>query len=413
MIAKNDRLRLSADEWPFSHSLTPRYLNRFTGDGQLFPPLFRDLLFPLFCECMQPENTSGDARVLLVLSRYADIMRGAGHPWESPLAMAGVCSPARQQFYAHCVQVLGEIVNGAHRRPAEEASVHVTLEPQVSADYKPRLAALREEIAALQAKIDKQREPSHEEAAAKTSMAEEATTEAEAEADMAVEPEYAGHECLLVLLPLLTTSLRHARFAETKMAAISFLADLTQYLPDTVILQSVLPFLVNILDTASTITLSSTASTASTASTGEKYGCVVSHAIRAITAVLKRIHSLPHADFNVVTDYVIPAIARVQRTWVHQRSVTHRGGDLVQLTIAECLADLALSGKRLLNVAQREKITEACQRNQGKDEHEISVESGYREDMQRLRNSVKELLSFAMCADDEVPAVGTAGVCRA
>ena len=244
-------------------------------------------------------------------------------------------------------------------------------------------------------------------------MAEEATTEAEAEADMAVEPEYAGHECLLVLLPLLTTSLRHARFAETKMAAISFLADLTQYLSDTVILQSVLPFLVNILDTASTITLSSTASTASTASTGEKYGCVVSHAIRAITAVLKRIHSLPHADFNVVTDYVIPAIARVQRTWVHQRSVTHRGGDLVQLTIAECLADLALSGKRLLNVAQREKITEACQRNQGKDEHEISVESGYREDMQRLRNSVKELLSFAMCADDEVPAVGTAGVCRA
>ena len=194
------------------------------------------------------------------------------------------------------------------------------------------------------------------------------------------------------------------------MAAISFLADLTQYLPDTVILQSVLPFLVNILDTASTITLSSTASTAST---GEEYGCAVSHAIRAITAVLKRIHSLPHADFNVVTDYVIPAIARVQRTWVHQRSVTHRGGDLVQLTIAECLADLALSGKRLLNVAQREKITEACQRNQGKDEHEISVESGYREDMQRLRNSVKELLSFAMCADDEVPAVGTAGVCRA
>ena len=129
---------------------------------------------------------------------------------------------------------------------------------------------------------------------------------------------------------------------------------------------------------------------------------MVSHAIRAITAVLKRIHSLPHADFNVVTDYVIPAIARVQRTWAHRRSVTRSGGDLVQLTIAECLADLALSGKRLLNVAQREKMTEACQRNQGKAEGEIS----YREDIQRLRNSVKELLSFAMCADDEVPAVG-------
>lgn len=87
-----------------------------------------------------------------------------------------------------------------------------------------------------------------------------------------------------------------------------------------------------------------------------------------------------------------------------------REGDQVQLAIAECLADLALSGKRLLNVAQREKMREACQRNPDKKEEEISVESGYREDMQRLRNSVKELLSFAMCADDDMPAVGRADV---
>ena len=77
----------------------------------------------------------------------------------------------------------------------------------------------------------------------------------------------------------------------------------------------------------------------------------------------------------------------------------------MQLTVAECLADLALSGKRLLNVAQQEKMKEACQQNAGKEEEQISVESGYREDIHRLRRSVKDLLSYAMCDDDELPAV--------
>lgn len=79
----------------------------------------------------------------------------------------------------------------------------------------------------------------------------------------------------------------------------------------------------------------------------------------------------------------------------------------VQLTVAECLADLALSGKRLLNVAQQEKMKEACQQNVGKEEEQISVESGYREDIHRLRRSVKDLLSYAMCDDDELPAVAS------
>lgn len=82
MVAKNDRLRLSADELSSSFLLTRRYLNRFTGDGQLFPPLFRDLLFPLFRDCVKPENTSSDARILLVLSHYSEIMQCADSPRE-------------------------------------------------------------------------------------------------------------------------------------------------------------------------------------------------------------------------------------------------------------------------------------------------------------------------------------------
>ena len=98
--------------------------------------------------------------------------------------------------------------------------------------------------------------------------------------------------------------MHNARFAEAKMAAISFLADLTQYLDDSVILQRVLPFLVNVLTEAND---------GQFVKSETEYASVMSLAIRAITAVLKNIHSLPHSDFNLVTDYVLPAIARVQQ----------------------------------------------------------------------------------------------------
>ena len=78
----------------------------------------------------------------------------------------------------------------------------------------------------------------------------------------------------------------------------------------------------------------------------------------------------------------------------------------VALTLAECLTDIALSGKRLLNLAQKEKVKDALQRNPGVDAKEISVESNYREDMKKLRSSVKTLLMLAMSySDEEMPAV--------
>lgn len=55
----------------------------------------------------------------------------------------------------------------------------------------------------------------------------------------------------------------------------------------------------------------------------------------------------------------------------------------VALTLAECLTDIALAGKRLLNLAQKEMVKDALQRNPGVDPSEISVESNYRENMKR------------------------------
>lgn len=42
----------------------------------MFPLLLRDVVYPLFRECMLPENCSADSRILLVASKYSQIMRG-------------------------------------------------------------------------------------------------------------------------------------------------------------------------------------------------------------------------------------------------------------------------------------------------------------------------------------------------
>lgn len=80
---------------------------------------------------------------------------------------------------------------------------------------------------------------------------------------------------------------------------------------------------------------------------------------------------------------------------------------LVQLTVAECLADIALVGKRLLNLAQKEKLHEARARAGAQEEASVSVESNYREDMKRLRSKVHKLMEMAMSdPTDDMPAVG-------
>ena len=218
--------------------------------------------------------------------------------------MVGVQNKQRQAFYARYTELLSEVINGKPKEVRED-SVQVITQPLISTDYKRRFDQLHQGIEALQEKINQLRDTAHDEQNVKTPSVEvEAAPAQHCEEDVTLQASYEGRACLLVLLPLITSSMHNARFAEAKMAAISLLADLTQCLDDSVILQRVLPFLVNVLTEAND---------GQFVKSETEYASVMSLAIRAITAVLKNIHSLPHSDFNLVTDYVLPAIARVQQ----------------------------------------------------------------------------------------------------
>ena len=93
--------------------------------------------------------------------------------------------------------------------------------------------------------------------------------------------------------------------------------------------------------------------------------------------MLNCIHTLPRSDFNLVSTYILPAISAAQEKSDPRGSVTPRDDYQVKLTVAECLSDIALSGRRLLNVEQKEKIYEAQTQSQEADKTKISVASSY------------------------------------
>lgn len=123
--------------------------------------------------------------------------------------------------------------------------------------------------------------------------------------------------------------------------------------------------------------------------------------------MLNCIHTLPRSDFNLVSTYVLPAISAAQEKSDLRGLVSRRDDYQVKLTVAECLSDIALSGRRLLNAEQKEKIYEAQTRSQEADKTKISVASSYSEDIEQLRDSVRMCLLRALSdSDEESPAVG-------
>ena len=78
-----------------------------------------------------------------------------------------------------------------------------------------------------------------------TPMEEEDACEETAEEPLSAKAH--GEECVVLLLPLLTASLRQVKYVASKMLAMSMLTDLTKYLSNDVILQRVLPPIMNVL----------------------------------------------------------------------------------------------------------------------------------------------------------------------
>lgn len=162
--------------------------------------------------------------------------------------MLGVRNEQKEEEYAFLCSQLAEVLIAARTiQRTQSVAQNVTPEPHQPDEFKIRLHALQEGIAALQMHIDESEKPHQDDQMLRSPTPMEEEDACEETADEPLSAKAHGEECVLLLLPLLTASLRQVKYVASKMLAMSMLTDLTKYLSNDVILQRVLPPIMNVL----------------------------------------------------------------------------------------------------------------------------------------------------------------------
>ncbi|KAE8912927.1 hypothetical protein PF005_g10565 [Phytophthora fragariae] len=130
---------------------------------------------------------------------------------------------------------------------------------------------------------------------------------------------------IVIILSLICSSLRHVQVPESKLTALYLIRSLGQFTSDEARLQRLIPYLLEVIDDAS--------------------ATVRALALRTITYLLSLVESFPLADASVFPQYVLPAMVPFQSD----------PDELVRITFAECLPQLAETSRRFLEIAHAMK----------------------------------------------------------
>lgn len=130
---------------------------------------------------------------------------------------------------------------------------------------------------------------------------------------------------VVIILSMICSSLRHVQVPESKITALHLIRSLGQFTTDEVRLQRLIPYLLEVVDDPS--------------------ATVRSLALRAITFLLGLVESFPLADASVFPQYILPAMIPFQSD----------PDELVRITFAECLPQLAATSRRFLEIAHAMK----------------------------------------------------------
>ena len=165
--------------------------------------------------------------------------------------MLGVRNVSKEERYANYalrLQSLLERVRGmSTSEPAPNRCINFNLDGYES-QIGERLASLEKSIAALKQRMESGEDASHDDQLTKTpTPTGDPVLEVEEEVDERVPALPFGKESILLILPLVTASLRSVKYAVSKIYAMRFLTDLSHYLDDEVVLHRILPHLVNVL----------------------------------------------------------------------------------------------------------------------------------------------------------------------
>ncbi|XP_064396061.1 phosphoinositide 3-kinase regulatory subunit 4-like [Halichondria panicea] len=159
-------------------------------------------------------------------------------------------------------------------------------------------------------------------------------------------------DALVIVLSAITSHLRLAQFVVSKLQALEMIRSISHHIPDEAILERVIPYLVYIVK--------------------DKWASVRATAVTVLSHCLSLISHLPRSDYNLFLEYVLPSL----------NSIPSDPDVMVRVAFAECVAELALTALRFLELAQ-------VQANQDDDSAIIQyqVQGSYDSELMQLQES--------------------------
>ncbi|KAL3661264.1 hypothetical protein V7S43_013872 [Phytophthora oleae] len=359
------------------------YLAKYTSSSGLFPTYFDNFLFRFLVLVLSRGGKVPDARIRLVCKYYGRLVR----------EVAGVEDPESEEFFklrlkegygsdrlatatgdgqqTHVAQrVLEELVQKIptkHDKQKAERDNAVLTKLQKMKDkennmrgisgslQKKKIEKLHDQYYALTQKKENSLLLDYARESSTGRLDEETLEDAKDEDGMEMNgsslktntstlpphssktrtmkpPTYPGSEPwpqdrngIVIILSLICSSLRHVQVPESKLTALYLIRALGQFTSDEARLQRLVPYLLEVIDDPS--------------------ATVRALALRTITYLLSLVESFPLADASVFPQYVLPAMVPFQSD----------PDELVRITFAECLPQLAETSRRFLEVAHAMK----------------------------------------------------------
>lgn len=139
------------------------------------------------------------------------------------------------------------------------------------------------------------------------------------------EPWAGDRNGIVIILSLVCSSIRHCEVPESKITAVYLLKALGKLTTDEVRLQRLVPFLLELFEDSS--------------------ATVRALAIRTLTLLLSLVETFPLSDTSIFPQYILPAMSQFPSD----------PDELVRITFAECLPQLAATSRRFLEIAHAMK----------------------------------------------------------
>ncbi|ORX62898.1 ARM repeat-containing protein [Hesseltinella vesiculosa] len=179
----------------------------------------------------------------------------------------------------------------------------------------------------------------------------------------------AGEQGFLILLSFISSQIRNVTYSSSKLKALDIILALAEHLPDDVKLDRLIPYVMALLTDESAL--------------------VRAGAIKVLTQVLCMVESISPINAQIFPEYILPSV----------REFATDTNALVRITYASCIAMLAETALRFLEMAQL-LTTDSTFPMAEMDLEEVDFDTTYDASLQDLQQVIQEQVTTLLIDSD-------------